>query len=66
MQNEVPTLRRRSPGENAQFLDLNHSRTGHSSHVLYQGTTLQLAENSLDEGTALQAAEELMFCVSTT
>jgi hypothetical protein len=27
-----------SPGENAQFRDLNHSRTSHRSHVLYQGT----------------------------
>ena len=31
--------------------------------ALYQGTTLQLAENSLDEGHGLQAAEKLMFCV---
>jgi hypothetical protein len=29
-----------SPGENTQFRGLNHSRTSHRSHVVYQGTTL--------------------------
>jgi hypothetical protein len=41
-----------SPGENAQFRDLNCSRRSHRSVALYQGTTLELAEKvSLLKGT---------------
>jgi hypothetical protein len=35
-----PAMTGFSPGENAQFRDLNHSRMSHHSHVLYQGTAL--------------------------
>src|SRR5277367_770314 len=34
-----------SPGENAQFRDLNHSWTSHRCHVLYQGTASAVPSN---------------------